>query len=561
MSGYNTDPALLARIAALELKAGIAPPYIESPPKTSVTVAYPSLAEAKAAGAVLVGRNGGQWRLVSTATQGNQIEYTPFGGTAGPLVGQKVAQLYYSTDHRIHQAAQSPPLWWDTDDVWPPVWSAVAGSPTPPAGYVTPVVAPPIVTPPVPTTVRRMAGLQAAIGSNVYPNGQDSAGPNASATRYLIALQYMSGDNIGDFTMRQYADNAAQQQAFCDAINAVMPNVRWNFCLSYPGSADVLANIVNYTRSKGKTWLKILEGINEANQTAGFNWGATSPQQCLALQQNLYALGQSAGLPVMPACVAITGEDYGPTWIQDYYGDVLPQINTLCDMGNSHDYPNGGCPATELRVRTMGVWNTFGKQTGMITECSPKLYNSPVPDDATAAYYELLMLINGHANLGLVGMQHWPLYDYPGFLPDGLFVGSDPTRPRPVATAIRALNTVCGDRGATRFVFDPGAPLDIQVTGLPGGKNPDAGGHFAAYRGSDGDWRVFIWDEQDVRGNTSTPITVAFGSQKSKILDISLTGWAPSGPVVNPPVLQTALRTSGYKMDLHREIRVLRVTP
>lgn len=579
MSSTNTDPvvtaqlaALTTRVTALEVKVGIAaqptpPTFVESPAGTTVTTVFGTLSSAVAAGAVIVGANGGTWRLVTSLTQGNQIEYTPLGGNAQPPTGAKVSTLYKATDRRIYQGAQTPVLWWNTDDVWPPTWT-LAGTTALPPGYVPPVVVPPDV--PVPPVVppgfvagRRIAELLRAYGANTYANGQDSAGSDASAARYLVALQYLGFDSAADFTMREYTNNAAQQEAFCDAIFAAMPNVGWNFCLTFPGSPDILANIVNYTRSKGKTWLKFLEGINEANQTAGFTWGATSPAQCLALQQGLYALGQTAGLPVMPACVAITGADFGPTWIQDYYGGVLPQINALCDLGNSHDYPNSGSPGTELRVRTSGVWNTFNKQTGMITEASPKLYNIPT-DENTAAYYELLMLINGHYNMGLVGMQHWPLYDYPGYPPyDGLFIGHDPTKPRPMATAIRALNRLCADRSNNRFTFDPGN-LDIQVTGLPRGKNTDCGGHFAVYRGSDGDWRVFIWDEQDSRGNTTTPvtpITVAFGSQKSRVLDYSLTGWAPAGQTDNPPVLQSIAGTSGLKMNLRREIRLLRVTP
>ncbi len=253
-------------------------------------------------------------------------------------------------------------------------------------------------------------------------------------------------------------------------------------------------------------------------------------------------------------------------YINTYYGSTLPQINALCDVGNSHIYPNHGSPASEGDRLTVGVWQKFGKTKGLITEFGPKHYQQEtVPDDPTAAYFELLALINGHANFGVIGLQHWPMSDYKGHGTDGMFnsyasdgttwTGANPSKPRAVATAIRALNLLCGDRAANRFTFDPGS-LDIKVDGLPTGKNAFCGGHFAVYRASNGTWNVFIWNEQDTRNAPVKAITVTFGSQMAQVVDYSLT----RSITERPAVLREMSAVSSFVMNLGSEIRLLKIT-
>lgn len=574
MSG--SDPrldALEARIKALETWAATSPPppvvvppaptFIESPVRTLVTVPFSTMEGAVAGKGVIIGRNGGKFRLIA----GGRLEYTPLGGTS-VVMGAGVILLFYGDDHLLYQQATTRKSWWRTDDVSPIAWSQEITASTPPPGYTPPVTVPPVVSPPDPpvSTVgikgKRIAEMLASFGVNVYYNGQ--GGTLNGVANNLAALRYLGGDDKADMICRQYAaGSGAEHISFSDAIHATMPNVLWNICITYDSSFAIVDRVARASASGGK-WLKYTEGRNEPNLTANFGWGATSPQECLNFQKQVFDLSRAVGIQCIAPAIARTSGD--ANYIQTYYGDTLPQINALSDVGNSHVYPNHGSPHAEGDRLTVGVWQKFGKTKGLITEFGPKHYQQEtVPDDNTAAYFELLALINGHANFGLIGLQHWPVSDYRDHGQDGMFnsynssggwVGADPNKPRPVATAIRALNLLCADRADNRFTFDPGS-LDIKVEGLPSGKNSACGGHFAVYRGTDGVWDLFIWNEQDKRSISSVPVTVTLGVTAGKVVDYSLTRVITE----RPSALRTLTAAKTFTVDLGAEVRLLQITP
>lgn len=546
-----------------KLDGGYKPTWTESPAGTTVVVPFSTLQAAIAGNGVITGDHGGKWRLVANATRGNQIEYTTLDGvsTIDPATEQ-VAKMVRGADHNIWQQAQASGLWWYTADVCPPVWGPQGGSTIGPSMSTTP----PVVTPPPTGTLvsdskgipgKPISWLRRAMGPNIYENGQDGAGANASAAAHIRALTYLGGDASADFTCRQYTENAAKQVAFSDAIAAAMPNVKHNFCLTWPGSLAVLKDIMSQSKTNNRKWFGRAEGPNEANGYPGFGWGTLTPQTCLDWMRDLFAFANTMGIEVIGPSISL------PTTLQQYFGTLMQGIADNCHLGNFHDYPNHGCFATELRQRTIDAWSIFKKPQGVLSEVGAQIYQQGVmPDDTTAAYYTGIGWIKSHWSFNTVAFQPWCLYDYQGnwSAPTGLFRGFDPGNPKPVATLIRAINILCADNAPNRFTINPGM-LDISFSGMPTGKNQDAGGQYAVYRNSDGTWNVFVWDEQDTRDGLTKTVSVTLGSPKSKVVDYALTG-------INRTIIERPLplRTltpapSTFNLDLGKEIRLLKISP
>jgi hypothetical protein len=521
--------ALDARVKKLESAVVTPPAATESPNGSTLTGTTGSLIDAS-----LI-----PWTLISSATMGLQIARS---GVVDPVTQNVTLLLYFS--HLIYQQ-NSAGNWWK----W--ISSAWVATTDPRVGV--PPVTGTVPSDPAGIQAVRVVDVLCGFGANCFDNGQDGSGANASVSAHTTALNYVLKDTGLWWTNRLYASDLNRQANFCKQLSAAFPGMGW---IITPNLAqDVQTGIDLCKQLKLAGIGTFAEGLNEPNMTLGRP--PMSPADALKIQQQIWA-ALKGQVPVLGSALGEDGTTNGPGYVQRWWGSLLPALIAACDMWVSHDYPNSGAPNHDLLYRTQGVAQAYQKTRGFITEMDCLLYNkpaaSPAAGDERSAYHTLCMILSAFKHHKVTGMQHWPLYDYAGFTPCGLFRGNNPNDPRPVATALRALFQKCFDLSAGKSTFTPGK-LDIKFSGLPMGFNAESGGQYLVMQAGDGRYLVAVWNEQDAISNVRTTVGVAFPSGAKSVVDWSLT--MPLSANLTPR--QTLRNVLSFTLDLGTEVRILEV--
>jgi hypothetical protein len=203
--------------------------------------------------------------------------------------------------------------------------------------------------------------------------------------------------------------------------------------------------------------VEALEGPNEFDQRGGSDWA----QRLRQYQQRLYVAVKSdpalAGLPVL-----------GPSIVQRAHEQELGDISGMLDYGNTHSYPDGEEPESNIASRLESAgWNSGSKpviatETGYHTALGGNGEHEPVSEQAMATYLPRLYL--EYFRRGIPRTFSYELLDEgPGGVEqeDSFGLLRNDLTPKPAFDALRSTIRLLDDPGPA---FTP-VPLDYRVGG------------------------------------------------------------------------------------------------
>jgi hypothetical protein len=385
--------------------------------------------------------------------------------------------------------------------------------------------------PPDPTEgiqAKRVAALIELLGVNTFSsmdahNAWGSWPADYSPPSTIAALKYLVGDSGFTLGVREYhyAGRYDMQNQWFAAILTEFPDTRFTVC---PGANASVADVPTMLRLP-HTWV---EGLNEPN--TDFGSGEVPFSTTLEIQSKIWDNPLTSNI-MGPSIVAGTPHPEG--WITGYCEtpENLSALNALFSFGNGHYYPPASpdVPSTGYSINEYvgGLWAAYSLHPIHLTEFHPTLYNArgfkpdqPGWNGERDAYYTLCTWLRCAQN-GTQGLWWYALFDYGTVYKCGLFPQKYANDPRPAATAIRNLCTICADKG-DRHEFMPGV-LGIEVNGLTGAMDYDV------YQASDGRYLAPVWHAAEELGQgDAVAVTFVFGTPvKSINLYNPLVGAAP----------------------------------
>jgi hypothetical protein len=363
---------------------------------------------------------------------------------------------------------------------------------------------------------KRIVDLIERFGVNTFSsmdehNSWGSWPADYSPPSTVAALKYLVGDSGFTLSLREYhyAGRYDMQKQWFAAILTELPDTRFTVC---PGANASAADVPTMLRLP-HTWV---EGLNEPN--TDFGSGEVPFETTLSIQQTI--LDARAENIMGPSIVAGTPHPEG--WITGYCKtpENLATLNALFSLGNGHYYPPASpdVPGTGYSINEYvgGLWSVYAQHLIHLTEFHPTLYNARgyKPDQKgwdghRDAYYTLCTWLRCAQN-GTQGLWWYALFDYGTVYKCGLFPQKYANDPRPAATAIRNLCTICTDKGDRRG-FIPGV-LNVKITGLTDATDLDV------YQASDGRYLIPVWHAAEELGQGDAVwITLDFGTPMERV--------------------------------------------
>ena len=278
--------------------------------------------------------------------------------------------------------------------------------------------------------------------------------------------------------------------------------------------------------------LHSIEGGNEEDDSYAQSNG-NSLSWTAQFQQQVYAMGQQEGLPVINMSFG-SGWTAANNWEGDYpdVGDLSAYTN----YANAHTYPNVGQTPNEViedlnSDAQLAAWSSpvitteIGWQTSLFSETQ-------------IAQYVVDATFDGIAD-GDAGMYFYGLYDDSSG-DWGLF-NSDGT-PRPAATALHDLTTLLADPGSDAGSFTPGS-LNYSLSGEQSGDNS------ILIEKSDGSFWIGLWNE----GGSQHTVAVNLPSSASEV-DVF-------DPVTGTSAIQSVSDTNSVSVSLGDDPLLVEVVP
>ena len=305
----------------------------------------------------------------------------------------------------------------------------------------------------------------------------------------------------------------------------------------------------------------MIGGENEPN--TDFGSGHVPPQVTMDVQDCLWR-GRPPGMPVTGPSI-VYGLPVPEGYISPGYcsAEELAYLNERMDIADAHFYPPNVCDLDPGANRggcfddvVTGMRNTYGDKPISVTEWQPTLYGVNSTDDHLDGYYTPWMMLSAW-RLGIHSMMWYPLFDYGTHHPCGFFP-KDANNPRPSAYAMRAMHTLAGDKGANARTFQPGK-LDYTVDGGHGPINeasPHSGTQHQLFQRSNGDFLLFVYNEQIEPEGDEREVTVTFGTAPKRVTEYEI---KPNASF-DQPVLTTSAQTV-HLTSMHATTRLLVIEP
>jgi len=308
--------------------------------------------------------------------------------------------------------------------------------------------------------------------------------------------------------------------------------------------------------------LVMVEGLNEPN--TNFGSGEVPPQMTKDIQDCLWR-NKLPGIPVVGPSI-VFGLPYPEGYITPGYcsAEDIAYLNARMDIIAGHFYPPNVCDLDAGANRdgcfddvVIGLRKAYGSDKPIsMTEWQTTLYGQHGTDDHLDGYYTPWMMLSAW-RLGIHSMMWYPLFDYGTHHPCGFFP-KDANNPRPSAYAMRAMHTLAGDRGATARTFQPGK-LDYTVDGGHGPINeasPNSGTQHQLFQRSNGDFLLFVYNEQIEPEGDEREVTVTFGTAPKRVTEYEI---RPNASF-DQPVLTTSAQTV-HLTSMHATTRLLVIEP
>ncbi len=404
---------------------------------------------------------------------------------------------------------------------------------TPDGLLITPVTP---VTPSTGIKAARSADLLAMTGSNLFPvlavdDDPWGAWPADYTPATVIAALNLLTNGSGVMPVCRvyfYADREALMAAWLPQLAAV--GVRFTIAIGSGGSVADVPGILRLAVNPANGIIQI-EGVNEPNGQS-----PVAVADTVAAQRALWA-GKPPGVRVAGPSIVI-GTPFPEGWITGYAsGGDMAALLAAMDVANGHFYPPSLCDLDDGSGRggafddvVQGFAKAFPSKPLVLPEWQTTLFDKATPnsDPVLDAYYLPIWLMSAY-RLGIRSAQYFPLFDFGTAYVCGLFP-KDATNPRPAAWVIRALHTLMGDHGATRFTFTPGS-LDYTLSGgAPpiNAASPHTGTQSALFQASDGRFFIPVWNAQVAPSGAALPTTLKFGTAPHQITEYAITGDAGS---------------------------------
>jgi len=310
-----------------------------------------------------------------------------------------------------------------------------------------------------------------------------------------------------------------------------------------------------------KYGIVMVEGINEPN--TDFGSGHVPPQVTMDVQDYLWK-NKIPGIPVLGPSI-VYGLPVPEGYISPGYcsAEELAYLNERMDIANPHFYPPNVCDLDPGANRggcfddvVLGMKNTYGDKPISVTEWQPTLYGVNSTDDHLDGYYTPWMMLSAW-RLGIHSMMWYPLFDYGTHHPCGFFP-KDANNPRPSAYAMRAMHTLAGDKGANARTFQPGK-LDYKVEGGHDPINeasPNSGTQHQLFQRSNGDFLLFVYNEQIEPEGDEREVTVTFGAAPKRVAEFEI---RPNASFDQP--VQTTSSQAIHLTSMHATTRLLVIEP
>lgn len=423
-------------------------------------------------------------------------------------------------------------------------------------------------TPPQPgqdTQSKRIASLIERMGVNTFSsldqsNVWGSWPADYSPASVIDALRWIVQDSGFALGVREYhyANRAEMQKQWFPQITAAFPEMRNIICIGANGGVGDVASMIDLVTDPVNN-IMWCEGLNEPN--TDFGSGTIPFDRTLDIQRECYK--STYGTTLGPSIVAGTPHPEG--WITSYCQTEadLAELNNQMDIGNGHYYPPGSpdVPGTGYSVNDYvgGLWGVYANKQIALTEFNSTLYNNegngpsqPGWSGARSAYYTLTTLFRCAQN-GTHSLWWYALFDYGSTYRCGLFP-TNPSDPREDAFALRALCSICADRGDNRRTFQP-QPFTYSVTGGDETCSHDL------YQGSDGVYYIALWRSLPQMGGTPMAITMSLPSKPQRVEEFNISKIASDKVTNNYPMVQSDTSRSGkLSVSLDGSARIIRIT-
>ena len=317
----------------------------------------------------------------------------------------------------------------------------------------------------------------------------DFGGTYANLAQVESNLEYLGLPNV-----RDSAEAASDAQTWLQVAQAT--GVKFDDYIAETSQAGMQTDISYMTQLANEGILSAIEGGDEEDdsypQSLGNTLAATAQ-----VQEQLYALGQQLGLPVINMSFG-AGWTAANNWEGDY-GSV-GNLSAYATYANAHTYPNvGQSPGSAIAQLNADAKLAAASRPVITTEIG---WTTTSFSETAIAQYVVDATFDGIAD-GDAGMYFYALYDdSSGNF--GLF-NSDGTA-RPAATALHDLTTLLADTGSTAGTFSPGS-LNYTLSGTQTTDNS------ILIEKSNGSFWIGLWNE----GGTTHTVTVTLPSVASEI--------------------------------------------
>ena len=278
--------------------------------------------------------------------------------------------------------------------------------------------------------------------------------------------------------------------------------------------------------------LHSIEGGNEEDDSYAQANG-NSLSWTAQFQQQVYAMGQQEGLPVINMSFG-SGWTAANNWEGDY--PDVGDLSAYTDYANAHTYANvGQTPNDVITSLNSDAQLAAASRPVITTEIG---WQTSLFSETQIAQYAVDATFDGIAD-GDAGMYFYGLYDDSSG-DWGLF-NSDGT-PRPAATALHDLTTLLADPGASAGNFTPGS-LNYSLSGTQSGDNS------ILMQKSDGSFWIGLWNE----GGSQHTVTVNLPSAASQVEVFD--------PLTGTSAIQSASDTGSVSVSLGGDPLLVEVVP
>lgn len=372
-----------------------------------------------------------------------------------------------------------------------------------------------------PTSAITTASVVDSIGINTHIDFNAYGYQNLATVE--AAIKYLGVKNL-----RDSAANPADAQSWLQVAQATGAKFDDFIGETSPAGMQAQLGLVQQLAQEGV--LNAIEGGNEEDDAYPASQG-NNLQVTAQFQQQVYALGQQLGLPVINMSFG-AGWTAANNWHGDY--DKVGDLSAYANYANAHTYPTQGQTAGQAITQlNSDALIAAGSRPVMTTEMG---WNSGGQGPAVQGVVDAVL---DGIKQGDAGMYFYALFNdssgnYGLMNTDG--------SPTPAGTALHDLTTLLADNGSNAASFKPGS-LDYSLTGQQSGDNT------LLMQKSNGSYWLALWDESAGTHNVTLNLNTA--ASQIQVFD----------PVTGTASIASASNANSISVSLGNDPLLIEVVP